>query len=215
VVPHIALNAVFPCAGDRVAARFLLAIPPDAPVILFFGSIRAYKGLEILIDAYLKAREIRPDLWLIVAGQPQSSHVNSITSRLDKQSIVELRYVPSDQVWVYHRAADIAVFPYHQASQSGALITAMGFGLPVIVTEVGGLPETVDGNGWIVAPDDPGSLAGVLIDAVSDMERLDQVARRSQQLIKERHSAGRVSRLMNHIYEEVLRCSVSSTAPIA
>jgi glycosyltransferase involved in cell wall biosynthesis len=213
VLPHIALNSLFPCNGDRASARHILGIPSDVPVILFFGSIRPYKGVEILVDAYLRARQICSDVWLIVAGQPEKPYMASISSQLNNQSIVELSYIPSDRVWIYHCAADLAVFPYREISQSGALITAMGFGLPVIVTEVGGLPETVDGNGWVVPPGDSVTLGEVLAEAVSDRERLIRMGRRSQQLLQDRHSAALTAQLTIDVYEEALRCSAFFTAP--
>ncbi len=209
VVPHIALNWPMPLKADHVSARQQLGIPTNAVVLLFFGSIRAYKGLEILIDAYLLAQVSLANLWLIVAGRPESRRWDSAMQQLGHRSVVHSEYIPSDQVWRYHLAADIAVIPYKQVSQSGALITAMCFGLPTIVTDVGGLAETVEDSGWIVSPDDPAAFAQVIKVAASDPTRLKQMGQRARQIIKEQHSPEQVAGQMLAVYEEIL-CSESS-----
>jgi len=213
VVPHIALKNS-PGNTDCVAARQILGIPVDAPVLLFLGTIRPYKGLDTLVEAYFQARRTRPDLWLIVAGLPESSRDAERLTRLSGQIIVNMTYLTTDQVGVYHAAADLAVFPYRQISQSGALITAMGYGLPVIVSAVGGLPETVDMNGWVVPPDDPPALARTVIEAFRNRTCLQQMGQRSLQLIDECHSPSLVARETIHIYKEIVECGASSSVLI-
>jgi glycosyltransferase involved in cell wall biosynthesis len=136
--------------------------------------------------------------------------------RSNDRIMVHDAYIPSDRAWIYHLAADIAVFPYRRVSQSGALITAMGYGLPVIVTDVGGLPETLDGNGWVVPPGDSISLAERLIEAMSDPSRLKSLGARSRELIDERHAPQLVAMRMAALYSEAIHsCSVSSLSPTA
>jgi glycosyltransferase involved in cell wall biosynthesis len=113
-------------------------------------------------------------------------------------------YVPYGDVWLYHRSADLAVLPYRAITQSAALITCMDFGLPVIVTAVGGLPESIDGNGWVVPPEDADALAVTLLDALSDEGRLEQMGQRSQVLIAERHAGPAVARQIMAIYRELM-----------
>lgn len=207
VIPHIAVPFPVPEPVGREHARRELGIPLDAPVLLFFGTARPYKGLDRLIDAYRRALRERSDLWLVIAGlQPK----RGLPSDLGSQVVLHDMYVPSDRAWVYHQAADVAVFPYHRVSQSGALITAMGFGLPAIVTDVGGLPETVDGNGWVVPRESTDKLCSALIEAVSDSERLRRMGERSRQLIRECHAPELVAARTIAVYEEVIgACSGS------
>ncbi len=210
IVPHIALDWPTSLDMDRASARRQLGIPANAIVLLFFGSIRAYKGLETLIDAFVQARMSLPDVWLVIAGRPDSRRTDLALQQLGTHTVIHPDYIPSDQVWCYHLAADIAIIPYRQVSQSGTLITAMGFGLPTIVTRVGSLPETVEDSGWIIPPDNPEALAQAIRDAANDPDRRKQMGQHAQQIIKERHSPEQIAAQMLPLYEEVL-CSASST----
>lgn len=211
VVPHIAIDFPMPSGANQDTARCALGIPADVPVILFFGTVRDYKGLDVLMEAYCNARHFRPDLWLIIVGLHERG---SAIDNHDSQVILHPHYVPSDRAWLYHTAADVAVFPYRRVSQSGALITAMGFGLPVVVTDVGGLRETLHGNGWVVPPESPKELCGALVDAVSNTERLQQMGKCSTERVRTYHAPELVAELTVSLYEESIRtCNVSSTVP--
>jgi glycosyltransferase involved in cell wall biosynthesis len=202
VIPHPAPEWVIPSNANRAAARAYLGLGVDVSVVLFFGSNRPYKGLDMLVEAYTRAQAHRPDLWLLIAGRLDDPGI--LTDLRKSQVFVKPEYIPSDQVWLYHLAADIAVFPYRQISQSGELITAMSFGLPVIVTDIGGMPETVGENGWVVPPDDPIALSEAILDAFSDMPRLKMRASRSAQLIHEAYSPTLVAKQTMKLYYEVI-----------
>lgn len=203
VIPHI-LPAHRVAGITRSRARNELKIPQDCPVILFCGSIRRYKHLENLIEAYLLAREKRSDLWIIIAGLQSYKEIGEKLRKLKRQALIHLKYVPMQRVELYHQAANIAVLPYKSISQSGALVTAMGFGLPVIVTNVGAMPETVCGNGWVVRPDDPESMATILLEALDDIHRLQVMGRRSLELISERHSSEVIASQTLSLYERIV-----------
>ncbi len=213
VVPHIAVSFPVPAGSTRERARRLLDIPEKALVGLFMGTIRSYKGVDILVEACLSVQSVCPDLWIVVAGRCDDQQALGQLRRLRERFILHLAYIPTSDVWRYHLAADVAIFPYHRVSQSGALITAMGFGLPVIVSDVGGLPETVVGNGWIVPADDPEALAAALKMACHAPDELRRMGKRSRTLIQERHNAADVSVRLNLVYEEVCSCGASFSAP--
>jgi glycosyltransferase involved in cell wall biosynthesis len=187
VIPLIsAPNSSTPADASRADARRRLGIPDDARAILFFGTIRAYKGLSNLVEAFQIAAQSEPNLWLIVAGRPESARDAQPLRRLEGHQNVVLNttFIPYESMWQYFLAADAAVFPYDHIYQSAALIDAMGFGCPVIVTDVGGLAETIDGNGWVVPKGDVPGLAQTIVDAVSDSARLKQMSERSRELYK-------------------------------
>jgi glycosyltransferase involved in cell wall biosynthesis len=139
----------------------------DGRVLLFFGLIRPYKGLEVLLYAFaLVADEL--DATLLVVGEfyEDRGRYDEMIERLGigpRLRVVD-RYVPNEDVEMYFRAADVAVLPYRTATQSGIVQTAYSFHLPVIVTSVGGLPDVVrDGEtGYVVPPGDPEALAGAI-----------------------------------------------------
>ncbi len=208
IVPLISTPyTALPADATRAQARARLGLPADATVLLFFGSVRAYKGVDVLLAAFAQAAEVRPDVRLLIAGRPETqADVDLLAAARDQRQVrVFSGYVPYEDVWLYHYAADAAVLPYRAITQSAALITCMDFGLPVIVTDVGGLPESVDGNGWVVPPEDIPALTEALLAAVSDRDLLRQMGQRSKALIAERHAGPAVARQTMALYRELVR----------
>ncbi len=214
IVPHIALDWKIPVGATRFQARQSLGIPDNATVLLFFGTVRPYKGLDLLLDAYDQVRRSRPDLWLIVAGKLDDRKLLTALRWLGNRVVMNPRYIRSDAVWRYHLAADLAVFPYRRVSQSGALLTAMGFALSVLATNVGAFPETLDGNGWIVPAGDPSALASVLTNCVQDRRELARMGWCSRRLLVEHHAPERIADLTLDVYEELV-CSGFCTSRTA
>jgi len=146
-------------AMERSEARKKLSIPDDAPAILFFGYIRKYKGLDILLRAMPRIIESLPDIRLIVAGEfyGDVKEYRSIIQELRipaKNLVLATDYIPNDDVALYFSAANVAVLPYRSATQSGIVQIAYNFDVPVIATNVGGLAEIViDGISGIITPD--------------------------------------------------------------
>lgn len=198
-----------PRDASKAQARALLGIPADVPLVGFFGSIKHYKGLDILVDAFYRVIERRPDTHLLVGGKIDAldqGRVPSLESllKVPNAHIFE-GYLPTSTVWMYFLAPDILVLPYRHIYQSAALITAMGYGCPIIGTDVGGLPETVDGNGWIIPSENPVILADTIIEALSDPSRLERMSQRSREIINERHSKPVVAERLVGVYRSVLR----------
>lgn len=150
----------------RAAARNALGV--HGPVALFFGLVRAYKGLDVLLQALAVARRTLP-VQLVVAGEfyqdrrPYEEQVAALGIG-DAVRLID-RYIPNEEVERYFLAADVVVLPYTSATQSGIAQIALSFERPVIVTRVGGLPEAVrDGEtGLVVPPGDPQALAEALL----------------------------------------------------
>ncbi|MCI0474486.1 MAG: glycosyltransferase, partial [Ignavibacteria bacterium] len=134
-------------------------------VILFFGYVRKYKGLNVLIDAMPQILKNNGNAKLLIVGEfydsPDRYTEQIKLLNLDNHVKIVQRFVPNEEVGKYYSASDIVVLPYLSATQSGVLNIAYGFLKPVIVTDVGGLAEDVtEGKtGYIVAPDSPGAIA--------------------------------------------------------
>jgi len=142
-----------------------LGIGPDEHVLLFFGYVREYKGLDLLIEAMPEVLRRHPGTHLVIAGEFYYGE-KMIRERIELLGIggrvrVYAGFVPAERVQFFFSAADVAVLPYREASQSGVVQQAYGFGCPVIVSGVGGLPEVVDeGKTGVVVRDlDSHSLA--------------------------------------------------------
>ncbi len=167
---HPAYNQFLKRGISRAEARAELHIPPEQEVLLFFGYIREYKGLRHLIRALPAIREQRPHAHLLVVGDFFEKNRPEYEALIGETGVGEMLtlvdgYLPDDQVEPYFAAADLCVLPYESATQSGVIQIAYSFGLPVIATAVGGLPEVVlDGRtGFIVPPRDAGALAQAVI----------------------------------------------------
>ncbi len=149
-----------------------LGLDPAARYVLFFGLIRDYKGLDILLDAWARLKESGDAAGrkLLVAGEFYTAPApyRELIERLGlgEEVVLHDRFVPDDAVKYYFSAADFLVLPYRTATQSGVTQIAYRFGLPMVVTDVGGLPEIVpDGRAGIVCRPDADSVA----DAVRRM----------------------------------------------
>jgi glycosyltransferase involved in cell wall biosynthesis len=154
----------------KAAARTALALPADTRLVLFFGFIKAYKGVVHLIDAAgaLEAK-YGDGLRILIVGdiygekQPYLDRI-AASGGADIIQLVD-GFVPDDTVEDYFLAADLAVLPYVSATQSGIIQIAWNYDLPVVTTDVGGLPEVVrDGEtGFIVPAGDAPALAAAVV----------------------------------------------------
>jgi glycosyltransferase involved in cell wall biosynthesis len=168
----------------RKPARSLL--PAGARGVLFFGSIRPYKGLDVLIEAFDHVADQIPDAWLVIAGrpwEPWDRYAELLRTRSWKDRVVlKLDYVPTDEVADYFEACALVVAPYREFhSQSGVGLSAVGMGKPLLVTRVGGLPELQPLAEYVVSAGNPEELGRALRRALTqpgELDRLRQVAER-------------------------------------
>jgi glycosyltransferase involved in cell wall biosynthesis len=150
----------------RGQARSRLGL--DGKTLLFFGYVRPYKGLEVLLDAFGEYGREDSGARLLVVGEfyEDRAPYESRIERLGLAGRVDLvdRYISDDEVADYFTAADLLVLPYHSATQSGVIQIAQSFGLPVVTTNVGGLPEVVEEGktGFLVPPGDAKALCGAI-----------------------------------------------------
>jgi len=141
-----------------------LGISEDSLVLLFFGYVRKYKGLDILIEAFPKILSTNPKAKLLIVGEfyddPKDYFELIKKLKIEEQVKVINQFVPNEDVAKYYQAADVVILPYRSATQSGILNVAYGFYKPVIVTAVGGLAEFVDEGktGFVVKPNSPDAI---------------------------------------------------------
>ena len=147
-----------------------LKLDPSKKYMLFFGFIRDYKGLDILLQAMASDGIRKAGIHLLVAGEYYSkeaeANCNKIIADNQLQDTVHLftDFIPGSEVGVYFSAADVVVQPYKHATQSGITQIAYHFEKPMVVTNVGGLPEVVpDGKVGFVAEPNPASVAEAIL----------------------------------------------------
>jgi glycosyltransferase involved in cell wall biosynthesis len=199
VVPHMSYAGAYEDHVSRLDARHELGLMPDELVYLVLGSIRPYKGLPELLDAWAELPPDRPRR-LVIAGAPTDEPgVDEVLERaaVATDVILDARKIPPDEMQVFLRAADIAVLPYRRALNSGALLLALTFGLPSIVPADSGLAESVgEAFGRTFDPDVPGSLGEALVgaaDLATEAGRaaaLDAAAAVSPEIVSRRFSIG-------------------------
>ena len=143
----------------------------DEGYALFFGRIHQYKGLEYLIKAEPMISERILNVKIVIAGNGENfgKYQALIGDRSDKFTVVNRR-ISDDEASQLFRKSAVVVLPYVEASQSAVLLNAYGFGKPVVVTNVGSLPEVVEEGrtGFIVPPRDPKSLASAVAVLLAD-----------------------------------------------
>ncbi len=142
------------------------------PTVLFFGTFRRNKGVDVLLDAVRRLRG-ELDVEFLFAGRGAVEVEDEVRLAVggDDRIRAEIDYVTEARKREMHTNADLVVLPYTSfASQSGVLQDAYAHHLPVVVSDVGALGETVrtDGSGWVVAPGDAGALATTILAAMND-----------------------------------------------
>jgi len=170
--PHTRIRRVlhpiaetFAGAVPREEARRKLNIPSGKTVLLFFGYVRRYKGLDILLRAFSLVVEKNPNVFLLVVGEfyepkPQFEAIIRQEELEDSVKILD-QFVPNTEVGLYFSAADLVVMPYRSATQSGIIPIAYQFEKPILTTRVGGLVDFVEEGqtGFLVEPENPEALA--------------------------------------------------------
>lgn len=168
VIP-LGINNVIPRSRlSRLSARRRMGFSEKDKIVLFFGNIAPYKGVEHLIEAFEEVRRDFDDMKLIIAGQIKNckEYWNNIEKAirdlgLDRFIFKRIEYIPDEQVEVLFKAADVSILPYVRIFQSGVLGLSYNFGLPVIASDVGSLnEEVIEGKtGLMCTPGDPADLA--------------------------------------------------------
>jgi len=152
--------------------------PPTGATLLFFGLIRAYKGLDLLVSALPRVLERVPGARLVVAGDPLEpiEPVQELAAALEVSDRIEWRlgFVPDSEVAAVLASSTLVVLPYRTIESSGVLALAIGHGRPAVVTDLGAVGSTVRdfGTGRVVPPEDVPALADACADLLEDGDAL-------------------------------------------
>jgi D-inositol-3-phosphate glycosyltransferase len=216
VIPFGINNAVPRTDLSPADAKQRLGIKSTEKVILFFGRMRPYKGLEHLLAAYQELEVRHSDFRLIVAGEPMKGseeyldEVLRTIHRIDSREriITKIQFIPDEETELYLKAADVLVLPYKEIFQSGVLFLAYSFGLPVVAADVGSFrEEIIEGRtGFLCNPSDAVDLASAIeryfaSDLYSDLMNRRQEIR---DYASERYSWNMVGEMTRNVYAELL-----------
>lgn len=170
--------------GDESALRAGAVLAPVSgtrPVVLFFGVWTAYKGIDVLLEAWPRVREAVPDAELVLAGAVGGMDLADVEDRARRAGGVTLRpgYVATPDIPTLFGAARVVTTPYLRASQSGVAHVAYTFDRPVVATSVGDIPKVVRHGvtGLLVPPGDADALAAALVELLTDPDRAERLGR--------------------------------------
>jgi glycosyltransferase involved in cell wall biosynthesis len=197
VIPHGAF-AHLADVPARPLAPELAAV--DVPVVLFFGLLRPYKGLDVLLEAW---RGIAgAELWVV--GRPRMD-IGALKAAAPPSVRFVERFVADDEAAALFERADLVVLPYRQIDQSGVLFTALAFGRPLLLSAVGGFPEVAaEGAAELVAAGDPAALHDALRRLLDDPAAREQLAAGARTAAAGRFSWDAIARRHLELYATLL-----------
>jgi len=227
IIPFGTYNMVPQSSLTSAEAKKRLGLNQSDKAVLFFGRIAPYKGIDLLVNAFLQIASKNAQYRLIIAGEPmrdaqsqwRAVQVEIEQSTLAQSVIQHSRFIADDEIELYFKAADVLALPYTQIFQSGVLFMSYSFGLPVIGADVGSFADDiVDGEtGFVCRPNDPEDLARTIETYFcSDLfKKLDERRGRIRRSIGAIHSWDDAGRKTAEVYSFLARCKELDSAPSA
>jgi D-inositol-3-phosphate glycosyltransferase len=199
LVPHGSNRFFYPDAVlSKEEARKKLGLQLHTPVVLFFGIIRRYKGLEYLVDAFKRVKVEIPNATLLIAGNVYDGDPEGYQyytrlideCRTHERIVCTNGYIPFDKVNYYFSASDVVVLPYVKTYTSGILLTAYAAGRPVVATNTGALKEVVEEgkSGYVVPPRNADALGQAIIQILKNPAHLQTMSSYAKHLADTRYS---------------------------
>jgi glycosyltransferase involved in cell wall biosynthesis len=196
------------------AFDYLTELPDERPlpaelegaeglVILFFGLLRPYKGLDTLLEAFRRVEGA--ELWIVGNPRMDLAPLRALAMEAPGRVRFVSRFVDDAEIPAIFRRADVVVLPYRDAEHSGVLYTGLAFGKPLVLSAVGGFPEVgAEGAARIVPPEDPAALAAALSELVGDDGARAELAAAAGRAAAGPYSWDAVARQTLALYEELL-----------
>jgi len=203
VIPHGALDYLTRLPEERPLPVELRG--SEGPVILSFGVIRPYKGIDVLLRAFAELEGA--ELWIV--GRPLGAdlaELHRLAAAAPGPVRMLTRFVPDSEVPAIMRRADIVALPYRDVDQSGVLYTALAFGKPIVASAVGGFGEVLQGHGAgrLVAPGDPNALAATLRELLAQPEERARLGEAALAAARGPYSWDSIARRTLDVYRRVL-----------
>jgi glycosyltransferase involved in cell wall biosynthesis len=198
VIPHGAFEHLTRQPDERPLPPELAAV--EGPVVLCFGVVRPYKGVDVLVDAFRSVTGA--ELWVV--GRPLGVSLSALDAPANVRFVP--RYVSDAELPAYFRRADLLVLPHRSVDVSGVLFAGLAFGKPMVLTDVGGFREVVEDHGAarLVPPGDPGALAAAIGELLADPAERERLAERARAAAAGPYSWDSIAGRTLGVYEEVL-----------
>jgi glycosyltransferase involved in cell wall biosynthesis len=196
---------------ERDAARKRIGLNAEDLVILFFGQIKEVKGLDILLQAMPRVIAEHPKAKLVIAGKvwkDDFKRYQALINELGIASSVEahIRYIPDQEVDDYYSSANVVALPYRKIYQSGVLLMAMSYGLPVVASDLDGMTEVIsDGvDGYLFEEGNADSLASKLSIALQGNGCTELMGKNALNLMNSQYSWSNAAVKTKVVYEELV-----------
>jgi glycosyltransferase involved in cell wall biosynthesis len=198
VIPHGAFEHLARQPGECPLPAELAAA--EGPVVLCFGVVLPYKGVDVLVDAFRSVEGA--ELWVV--GRPLGVSLAALRAPASVRFVP--RYVSDAELPAFFRRADLLVLPHRTVDVSGVLFAGLAFGKPMVLSDVGGFRELVDehGAGRLVAPGDPAALAEAIGALLADPAERERLAERARAAAAGPYSWDSIAERTMQVYEEVL-----------
>ena len=196
-IPHGALDYLTRLPEREVPAA-------DGPVVLWFGTVRDYKGVDTLLEAF---REVEgAELWIVGKPEIPMTPLHELARHAPGTVRFVERFVPDPELASFIRRADVVALPYRNIDQSGVLYSALAFGKPIVMSAVGGFPEVAEEHGAarLVPPEDPAALAGALNELLANPQARRALAEAAATAAAGPYSWDRIGRQTLELYESLL-----------
>ena len=201
VIPHGAFDYLTRLPAEKPLPAELEGA--EGPVVLFFGLLRPYKGLDTLVDAF---REIEgAELWIVGNPRMDVEPLRRLAAQARGRVRFVTRFVEDAEIPPIFRRADLVVLPYRDAEHSGVLYTGLAFGKPLVLSAVGGFPEVAaHGAARLLAPGDRDGLAAALSELVADEGARERMAVASREAAAGPYSWDSAAAKTLTLYRELL-----------
>jgi len=198
---------VLPRGVNSIYTRYIKQpVEEERHTIMYFGRIWEYKGIRYLIEAEPLITNKVPDIKIVIAGSGEDFQKYREMMVHKEKFIVYNKHIPNKIVAELFQKASVVVLPYTDASQSGVVPLAYAFKKPVVITDVGSLPEAVEHGvtGYIVPPKDTKKLAEAIINLLTDDEKRKRMGMNAYKKTKEELSWEKIARQTVEVYKKAL-----------
>jgi glycosyltransferase involved in cell wall biosynthesis len=201
VIPHGAFDYLTELPKEKPLPAELEGA--EGPVILFFGLLRPYKGVDTLLEAFRRVEGA--ELWIVGNPRMEIGPLRALAAEAPGRVRFVSRFVDEAEIPALFRRADVVVLPYRDAEHSGVLYTGLAFGKPMVLSAVGGFPEVgAEGAARVIPPEDPAALAAALSELAGDEAARAELAAAARAAAAGPYSWDAVARQTLGLYEQLL-----------